>query len=72
MAIVGWEQPSYTFDESDRSLEICVIVKSPTPIQNLAFEILLQYTPQSGTAGIHLLALFTLLAERAQSHTLLM
>ena len=57
MAIVGWEQPSYTFDESDRSLEICVIVKSPTPTWNLAFDILLQYTPQSGTAGIHMLAL---------------
>ena len=59
MAIVGWEQPSYTFDESDHFLEICVIVKSPTLTQNLPFEILLQYTPQSGTAGIHMLALFT-------------
>ena len=58
MTIVRWEQPSYTFDEFDRSLEICVIVESPTPIQNLAFEILLQYTLQSGTAGIHMLAFF--------------
>ncbi len=50
-ALVRFEFPSYSVNETDGSVEICVVVSNPTAEEILVFTIATQYEARSGTAG---------------------
>ena len=50
-ALIGFEFPSYSVNETDSSVEICVVVSNPTADEILVFNITTQYVTRSGTAG---------------------
>ena len=50
-ALVGFEFPSYTVNEDDGRVEICVVVSNPNVDELLAFNIITVHVTRSGTAG---------------------
>ncbi len=50
-ALVGFEFPSYIFNENSGGVEICVVVSSPTENEVLLFNIITVHVTRSGTAG---------------------
>ena len=48
---MGFEQPSYTVNETGVSQEVCVVVFSPPVDEELVFQIDLLYETRTGTAG---------------------
>lgn len=50
VAVVGFEQTSYTFNEFVLSGEVCVVVTNPPPIEELVFRITLQANSRAVTA----------------------
>ena len=51
VAVVGFVQPSYTFNESVFFGDVCVRVFNPPPDEDLLFGIDLIIQPRIGTAG---------------------
>ena len=51
VAEIGFEFPSYTFNETDGSGEICVVLSSPNVDESLVFDVVTAYETRSGTAG---------------------
>ena len=51
VAVVGFEEPSYTVNETDLTAKVCVVVTNPLPNEELFFNILLEYTTRRVTAG---------------------
>ncbi len=49
--LVGFEFPSYSVNETDCSVEICVVMSNPTADEILEFNIATQHEARSGTAG---------------------
>lgn len=39
VAIVGFEEPSYTVNETDAFVEVCVVITNPSANEELAFPI---------------------------------
>ncbi len=56
-ALVGFEFPSYTFNEIDGRVEICVVVSNPTVDELLTFNVITVHVTRSGTAGEDFLTL---------------
>lgn len=52
MAIVGFEQRSYTVNENDGFQEVCVRAFNP-PMNEELFDIILDYETMSGSAGTY-------------------
>ena len=48
--VVSFEQPSYTFNESDAMGEVCVVVIDPPPLEELVFPVMLQASSRDITA----------------------
>ena len=51
VAIVGFEQTSYTVNETDGSQEVCIQIFNPPPNEQLAFTITLAYNSLDVTAS---------------------
>ena len=51
VAVVGFEQISYTVNETDGSQEVCIQIFNPPPNELLAFPITLIYQTLDGTAS---------------------
>ena len=51
VAVVGFEQISYTVNETDGSQEVCMQIFNPPPNEQLAFTITLVYQSLDGTAS---------------------
>ncbi len=51
VAVVGFEQLSYTISETGMEQEVCVQVFNPPDNEDLAFNIFLAYETVPGTAG---------------------
>ena len=50
VAVVGFEQTSYTFNESDITGDVCILVTNPPMNEELVFRITLQTSAMDGTA----------------------
>ena len=51
VAFVGFESSNYTVNESDGTVEVCVVVTNPPEGTPLIFRIITQHLTRSGTAG---------------------
>ena len=51
MAIVGWEQPSYTVHENVSFSQVCVRLTYPNETQTLLFDVRLNFETRAKTAG---------------------
>ena len=51
VALVGFESPNYTVNESDGSVEVCIVVTNPPANEDLIFDIITHHVTRSGTAG---------------------
>ncbi len=50
VAVVGFEFPSYSVEENDGALEVCIVVSNP-PEGELLFDIITLHVTRDGTAG---------------------
>ena len=51
VALVGFESSSYTVNESDGTVEVCIVVTNPPAGEPLIFILITQHSTRSGTAG---------------------
>ena len=49
---MGFEELNYTVSESAGTVEVCIIVISPPPTEDLDFTVALSPSTTNGTAGI--------------------
>ena len=54
VAIVGFEQLSYTVSENSDSQEVCMQIFNPPSNEQLTFTITLVYQSKDGTAGMYI------------------
>ncbi len=50
VAVVGFERTNYTVNETDGFVEVCVVVTTPPPTEELVFPIVLRVTGRNVTA----------------------
>ncbi len=51
VVLVGFESSSYTVNENDGTVEVCIVVTNPPAEAPLIFRIITQHLTRSGTAG---------------------